>query len=106
MLLLTTTGARTGQERTAPMGYWTDGGSNYVMGIDAGAPKHPQWYWNLLKNPEVTIEAGAEKYRARAVVIEGAEREQLLAAFIRAEPRLAFVAKMPREVPMVRLDRI
>ena len=66
MLLLSTTGARTRKQRTAPMGYWQDGSATYVLGIDAGSPKHPQWYWNLLAKPEVTVEVGAEKYGARA----------------------------------------
>ena len=106
MLLLNTTGAKTGEPRTAPMGYWQAGDEIYVLGIDAGAPKHPQWYWNLRANPEVTIEVGAEKRPARATVIEGAEREQLLATFIEQEPRMAFVSGMARRVPVVRLERL
>ncbi len=104
MLLLNTTGARTGQGRTAPMGYWKDGNDTYVMGVDAGAPKHPQWYWNLLANPEVTVEMGAETRRARAVVIEGAERDRLIEKFMEQEPRLGLVRTMSRLVPVVRLD--
>ena len=106
MLLLNTTGARTGEPRTAPMGYWEDGASLYVMGIDRGNPKHPHWYWNLLANPDVTVELGADTYRARANIVEGDERGRLLTKFMEQEPRMAFVQAMKRQVPMVRLDRI
>ena len=106
MLLLNTVGARSGEPRTAPMGYWTDEENTYVLGIDRGNPKHPQWYWNLLAKPEVTVELGPDTYRARATVVEGDERERLLTKFIDQEPRMAFVKSMKRRVPMIRLDRI
>jgi deazaflavin-dependent oxidoreductase (nitroreductase family) len=104
ILLLNTVGARTGEPRTTPMGYWKDGDATYVMGIDRGNPRHPQWYWNLLANPEVTVELGADTYRARASMVEGKERDRLMAKFIEQEPRMAFVQTMKRSVPMVRLD--
>jgi deazaflavin-dependent oxidoreductase (nitroreductase family) len=108
MLLLNTTGARTGETRTAPMGYWMDGDDLYVLGIDQGNPKHPQWYWNLLANPEATVELGAETYRARATVIEDhAERERLISTFGKTMPPMeAIVRGMKRRVPVIRLDRI
>lgn len=108
MLLLNTTGRRTGARHTAPMGYWLDGDDTYVMGIDRGSPKHPQWYWNLLANPEVTVERGAETYAARAKVVEDdAERERLISMFgEQMPPMLAIVRGMARRVPVVRLDRI
>ena len=108
MLLLNTTGACTGKTRTAPMGYWMDGDDVYVMGIDQGNPKHPQWYWNLRANPEATVELGAETYCARATVIEDdAERERLITMFGAAmPPMLAIVRGMKRRVPVVRLDRL
>lgn len=105
ILLLNTVGARTREPRTAPVGYFTEGGATYIMGIDAGRPKHPQWYWNLLANPNVTVELGAEKYPAHATIVEGDERERLLDSFVDQEPRMAFVKTMPRRVPLVRLDR-
>ena len=108
MLLLNTTGARTGETRTAPMGYWMDGDDVYVMGIDRGSPKHPQWYWNLRANPEATVELGAETYRVRAEVIEDdAERERLISAFGKVTPPMeAIVRGMTRRVPVVRLERL
>jgi deazaflavin-dependent oxidoreductase (nitroreductase family) len=108
MLLLNTTGARTRETRTAPMGYWMDGDDLYVLGIDQGSPKHPQWYWNLLANPEATVELGAETYRARATVIEDeAERERLISTFGKTMPPMeAIVRGMKRRVPVIRLDRI
>jgi deazaflavin-dependent oxidoreductase (nitroreductase family) len=108
MLLLNTTGRRTGERHTAPMGYWLDGEDTYVLGIDQGNPKHPQWYWNLLANPEVTVERGAETYLARATVVEDdTERERLISTFGKTVPPMeAIVRGMTRRVPVVRLDRI
>ncbi len=108
MLLLNTTGARTGETRTAPMGYWLDGEDMYVMGIDQGNPKHPQWYWNLRAKPEATVELGAETFRARATMIEDdGERERLISTFGKAMPPMeAIVRSMKRRVPVVRLDRV
>jgi len=107
MLLLNTVGARTGEKRTAPMGYWMDGAELYVMGIDRGSPKHPQWYWNLRANPTATVELGAESYEATATFIEDeAERERLISTFGKGMPPMeAIVRGMKRRVPIIRLDR-
>src|SRR5262245_3516086 len=67
ILLLTTTGAKTGQERITPMGYRLDVGRIVVIAADAGADKHPDWYYNLLAHPDVTVEIGNERFPARAI---------------------------------------
>src|SRR4051812_28026442 len=77
LLLLTTSGARTGQRRTTPMMFIRDGGRVLVVASNAGAPKHPDWYRNLVAKPEVEVEIGKEICTARAVVQSGAERERL-----------------------------
>src|SRR6476660_530829 len=79
LFLLTTIGARSGQPHTVPLGFARDGDRLLTIASDNGAPKAPAWYHNLVANPEVTVEVGAERYQARAIVAEGAERERLVA---------------------------
>ena len=105
LLLLTTTGAKTGQERVTPMGYRLDGDRIVVIAADAGADKHPDWYYNLLAHPEVTVELGAERFPARAIMANAAERERLIQANV--VPYFpAQQDKTSREIPFVFLDRI
>ncbi len=107
ILLLTTIGAKSGQPRTMPLGYGKDGDRLVVAAANAGAPAHPDWYFNLVANPEVTIEVGSERFQARARTAEGAEREQLLARQAEIVPWLpAQQAKTVREIPIVVFERI
>ena len=78
ILLLTTTGARTGRKATVPLGIAVDdNGRVFVMASKAGAPKHPAWFHNLKANPSVTVELGERSFQAQAVVTEGEERDRL-----------------------------
>jgi deazaflavin-dependent oxidoreductase (nitroreductase family) len=78
ILLLTTTGARTGRSATVPLGFAVDdNGRVFVMASKAGAPKHPAWFHNLKANPSVTVELGDGSFQAQAVVTEGEERDRL-----------------------------
>jgi deazaflavin-dependent oxidoreductase (nitroreductase family) len=77
ILLLTTTGARTGRRTTVPLGFGIDDGRVFVVASKAGAPRHPSWFHNLRADPAVTVELGAESYSARAVITAGEERERL-----------------------------
>jgi deazaflavin-dependent oxidoreductase (nitroreductase family) len=78
ILLLTTTGARTGRPVTVPLGFAVDdNGRVFVMASKAGAPRHPAWFHNLRANPSVTVELGDTSFQARAVVTEGEERDRL-----------------------------
>ncbi|WP_329054811.1 nitroreductase family deazaflavin-dependent oxidoreductase [Amycolatopsis sp. NBC_01488] len=78
ILLLTTTGARTGRRTTVPLGFGVDDqGRVFVVGSKAGAPRHPAWFHNLRANPAVTVELGDRSYQARAVVTTGEERDRL-----------------------------
>src|SRR4051794_41102328 len=79
LLLLTTRGRKSGQPRTNPMMYRAEGDRLLVFAFKAGAPTNPDWYWNLVTDPEVTVEVGTETYRARAQVIEGDERDRIYA---------------------------
>jgi deazaflavin-dependent oxidoreductase (nitroreductase family) len=104
ILLLTTTGAKSGQERVTPMGYRLDGERIVVIAANAGADGHPHWYLNLLAHPDVTVELGDERFPARAIVADATERERLIAANV--VPYFpAQQDKTSREIPFVFLDR-
>jgi deazaflavin-dependent oxidoreductase (nitroreductase family) len=115
LLLLTTTGRKSGEPRTTPVGYRIDGDRMYIHTVNAGRPQVPQWYFNLVANPEVTLEVGAETYRARAVLLDDAESERVLTQFAGQEPRLQAVldrmtaeaAPLPRRrIPLIRVERL
>ncbi|MBO0833329.1 MAG: nitroreductase family deazaflavin-dependent oxidoreductase, partial [Actinobacteria bacterium] len=76
LVLLTTIGAKTGQPRTTPMMFHRDGDRLLVIASNAGAPKDPVWFGNLVRQPRVTVEVGDEQYEALASVLTGSEREQ------------------------------
>jgi deazaflavin-dependent oxidoreductase (nitroreductase family) len=106
ILLLTTTGARSGQERITPLGYGKDGDRLVVIAANAGAPAHPDWYHNLLAHPAVTVEVGAERFAARAHTAEGTEREHLLTHQAEIVPWLAAQQqKTARAIPIVVIER-
>ncbi len=106
ILLLTTTGAKTGQQRTVPLGYGEDGGRLIVVAANAGAPAHPDWYHNLTAHPDVSVELGAERFPARARTAEGSERDDLIARQAEIVPWLpAQQEKTSREIPIVILER-
>ncbi|MET9832864.1 nitroreductase/quinone reductase family protein [Streptomyces sp. NPDC006385] len=108
LLLLTTTGARTGRPHTTPVGYLPDGGDRVlVIASAAGADKHPAWFHNLVANPQVTVESGAFTYEARAVVLEGDERDRAFARAVEADPGWAeYQEKTDRVIPVVALHEI
>ncbi|CAL9484829.1 nitroreductase/quinone reductase family protein [Streptomyces sp. enrichment culture] len=108
LLLLTTTGARSGRPHTTPVGYLPDGGERVLVIASAGgAPHHPDWYHNLLAHPEVTVETGTFTYRARAVPLTGAERDRAFARAVEAEPGWAeYQEKAGRTIPVVALHEI
>ncbi|ANP55886.1 deazaflavin-dependent oxidoreductase (nitroreductase family) [Streptomyces griseochromogenes] len=87
LILLTTTGARTGTPHTTPVGYLPDGGDRILVIASAGgSPRHPDWYRNLLVRPEATVESGVFTYRARAEVLAGEERERAFARAVETDP--------------------
>lgn len=106
LLLLTTKGAKSGQPRTAPMMYIPDGNRLLVIASNAGAARHPDWYYNLVAHPEVTVEVKDETYDALATVTEGEERQRLWAKVIAAAPFFVeHQAKITREIPVIALER-
>jgi deazaflavin-dependent oxidoreductase (nitroreductase family) len=107
MLLLTTTGAKSGQSRTTPLVHSTDSDRIVIIASKGGAPTHPDWYHNLLANPEVTVELGTETFRARATVAEGAERDRIFARVVEQMPGFGEYQKnTTRVIPVVLLERI
>jgi deazaflavin-dependent oxidoreductase (nitroreductase family) len=106
IVLLTTTGARTGHRHTTPMMFHRDGERLLVIASNMGAPRHPDWYLNLVANPRVTVEVGEETYEAQARVITGEERELVWAALTERYPFFAeHAAKTPRTIPVIALVR-
>lgn len=106
LLLLTTTGAKSGQLRTTPMMYIRVDDQLLVIASNAGAPSHPDWYRNLVAHPEVTVEVGNEIFDATAVVAEGAERQRLWARVVEQYPFFAdHQAKVTRQIPVIVLKR-
>jgi deazaflavin-dependent oxidoreductase (nitroreductase family) len=104
LLLLTTTGARTGQRHITPMMYIPDGDRLLVVASNAGAPAHPDWYRNLVAHPRVVVELGKETYDATAHVLEGAERERLWDMIVAQYPFFAdHQAKISRQIPVIAL---
>lgn len=108
LLLLTTTGARTGRPRTAPMGFTRLGDDLVVIAADAGAPHHPAWYHNLLANPDATVELGGERFGVRARILAGGdERDRLVE---RQRPQMEYFdaqqEKTSRVIPLVILERV
>ena len=102
LMLLTTTGAKSGKERTAVLGFGKDGDRYVVIASGNGAPSHPGWYQNLLARPIATVEVGPDKFKARARTARPEEREQLkrLVPYIEQQQTLT-----KREIPIVVLER-
>ena len=106
LLLLTTTGARSGQPRTTPMMYVPEGDQLLVIASNAGAPAHPDWYHNVVAHSEVTVEVGNETYNATAVVTDGEERQRLWTRIVELYPFFAdHQAKVTRQIPVIALSR-
>jgi len=105
LVLLTTTGARSGKPHTTPVGYLPDGAERILVIASAGgSPRHPAWYHNLLAHPEVTVEDGAFVYRARAEPLTGEERDQAFARAVESDPGwAAYQEKTTRLIPVVAL---
>jgi deazaflavin-dependent oxidoreductase (nitroreductase family) len=108
MLLLTTIGARSGQPRVTPLNYSTDGDRLVVIASKGGSPTHPDWYRNLVANPEVTIEVGTERFRARAMTAQEPERTRLFDQQAAIMPFFDGYRRQvtAREIPVVVFERV
>ena len=108
VILLTTTGAKSGQPRVNPLNFSEDGDRLVVIASKGGSPTHPDWYHNLVANPEVTIEHAGETFRARAYTAEEPERTRL---FDQQAAQMTFFdgyrqQVKAREIPVVVFERI
>ena len=107
ILLLHHTGAKTGRAYVNPLAYLPDGERLVVFASMGGAPKNPDWYYNLVAHPNVNIELGDSKvFAAKATVAEGAEHDRLYAAQSARVPVFAeYQKKTTRVIPVVVLER-
>jgi deazaflavin-dependent oxidoreductase (nitroreductase family) len=104
VLLLHTTGARSGLARVNPVMYLDLDGSRYVFASKAGADTNPDWYRNLVANPAVTVEVGAETYGATAVAVAGEDRDRIYTEQAHRYPGFAeYQAKTSRVIPVVEI---
>ncbi len=106
LLILHTTGAKSGKERENPLMYLPDGDDTYVFASKGGMPTHPDWYHNLVANPQVKVEVGTETYDATARVLDGDERDRVWTEQKQRFPQFAEYEKTTsRTIPVVALDR-
>ncbi|MCZ7526252.1 MAG: nitroreductase family deazaflavin-dependent oxidoreductase [Acidimicrobiia bacterium] len=104
VLLLTTTGRRSGRSRTVPLPYLPDGDALVVVASNSGSDRHPAWYHNLVADPAVTLQVGRRHLAARAEVVAGGERADLWARLVAGAPWYdTYQAGTSREIPLVRL---
>jgi len=106
LLLLHTTGARSGTERVNPLAYRTDGDHLVVFGSKAGAPTNPDWYHNLRANPKASVEVGGDRFDVTARVAEGEERERIWRDQKEEMPGFADYERLTsRPIPVIILER-
>jgi deazaflavin-dependent oxidoreductase (nitroreductase family) len=106
LLLLTTTGAKSGQQRVSPLAYFRIDGKLIIIGSFAGAPVNPAWVHNLRANPQAHVEVGADAFDVTARELRPAERDELFPKLTAAAPGFAeYQAKTSRVIPLFELQR-
>jgi deazaflavin-dependent oxidoreductase (nitroreductase family) len=102
ILLLTTTGRRSGEQRTIVLGYGRHGQKLVVIASNNGAASNPDWYQNVLANPNATVELGPEKFKVHAIIAGPEERDELakVVPYLERQQKLT-----PREIPIVVFER-
>jgi len=106
LLLLTHTGAKTGQKRTNPLAYLPDGDRYVVFASKGGAPTNPDWYHNLVANPTASIEVGTETFEVEAEVARHEERQRLWKELVRRNPAFGqYGSNTTRTIPVIILRR-
>jgi deazaflavin-dependent oxidoreductase (nitroreductase family) len=107
LLLLHTTGAKSGQPRLNPVAYTIQGDKHMIIASAAGADSHPAWYYNLVANPDIRVEVGTEKFDALAIVTMEPERSELYGKMAAQYPGFAeYERKTERVIPVVLLERL
>jgi deazaflavin-dependent oxidoreductase (nitroreductase family) len=106
LLILTTTGAKTGARRESPLVFSRDGDSIVIVASMGGAPRHPAWYHNIVANPRVTIEANGATFPATARIVDEVERRRLYDAHAELHPSFTeYEARTSRVIPVIVLQR-
>ena len=106
MLLLTTTGAKSGKQHTIPLVYLPDNDRLIIFASNAGSPTDPDWYQNIVAHPQVSIEFGTETFDATATILTGEERDRLYNRQAKVNPVFAdFQAKTDRMIPVIALQQ-
>ena len=106
VLILTTTGAKTGDRRESPLAYTLDGDRIVVVASKGGAPTHPAWYHNVVAHPDVTVELNGKRFEATATVAEGDERRRLYDGHAAMHSSFAdYEKKTERVIPVIVLQR-
>jgi deazaflavin-dependent oxidoreductase (nitroreductase family) len=106
LILLTTKGARSGQTHIYPLMAVPDGDHYIAIASAGGAPKNPQWYYNLLTYPDVTVEVGKETFQVTARLLTGKQREEAFAKAVAVfAPYGEYQKKITREIPVFLLER-
>jgi deazaflavin-dependent oxidoreductase (nitroreductase family) len=107
MIIVTHTGAKSGKTYTSPLVYSKDGDRFVVIASKGGAPTNPSWYHNVVAHPEVTVEIGTERFKARATEAKGAERDRLFAVQAKLMPQFnEYQKKTNRKIPVLVLERV
>jgi len=107
LLLLHTTGAKSGQERINPLACIRDGERFAVIASKGGADTHPDWYYNVTANPQVTVEAGTETFQAHATIAEEPERTRLYDQMVTVMPGFeGYRRKAARVIPVIVLTPV
>jgi deazaflavin-dependent oxidoreductase (nitroreductase family) len=107
LLLLQTTGAKSGRTRVKPLVYRRDGDRLVVFGTKGGSPTHPEWFYNVRANPRVTVEVGRDRFEADARVALPEERDRLWGLQTQDVPVFAdYQKKTDRTIPVVILERV
>jgi deazaflavin-dependent oxidoreductase (nitroreductase family) len=106
LLLLTTTGAKSGQPHTFPLMYLPDSDRLVIFASKGGAPTNPDWYHNLIAHPQASVEVGNETFEVNATVVSGKEHDRLYANQAEKYPQFAeYQAKTTRKIPVIILER-
>jgi deazaflavin-dependent oxidoreductase (nitroreductase family) len=107
LLILTTKGAKSGEEREAIVTYTRDGDRYVIAASKSGAPTNPAWFYNLQAHRRVRVEAGGETFDARATVTSGEERDRLWTQHAEERPEFReYPTLTDRVIPMILLERI
>jgi F420H(2)-dependent quinone reductase len=102
VLLLTTTGRKSGKSRTVPLGYLGDGSAYVIIASNAGLPRHPAWFLNLESHPEATIQVKKRQMQVKAETAKAEKRRELWARLMEVAPGYAnYEKRTSREIPMV-----